>query len=203
MIKSILHKKLLDIRNEHQSASFLKLYILLSQNIIVGMYRMLMAKWYLRKCEVVGKFVTVNKRPKIFIEGHVYLGNNVRIWSLIEQSKIFVKRNARLTIGNNSRINGAHISVSREIIIGNNVRISPYVLIMDDDFHDVNSHFEDGKKFPIVIEDDVWLASKCSVLKGVTVGKGAVVAAGAVVTKNVAPYTLVGGVPAKFIKNIL
>ncbi len=53
---------------------------------------------------------------------------------------------------------------------------------------------------PIVLEDDVWLGFRVTVMSGVTIGKGAVVAAGAVVTKDVPPYAIVGGVPAKIIK---
>ena len=55
---------------------------------------------------------------------------------------------------------------------------------------------------PICIEDKVWLGANVTVLPGVTIGEGAIVAAGAVVTKDVAPRTIVGGVPAKFIKKI-
>jgi maltose O-acetyltransferase len=54
----------------------------------------------------------------------------------------------------------------------------------------------------VIIEDNVWLATRCTILKGVTIGHGAVVAAGAVVTRDVPPYTLVGGVPAKIIRYI-
>jgi acetyltransferase-like isoleucine patch superfamily enzyme len=54
----------------------------------------------------------------------------------------------------------------------------------------------------IVIEDDVWLGAGAIITDGVKVGRGAVVAAGAVVTKDVAPYTVVGGVPAKPLKTI-
>lgn len=53
---------------------------------------------------------------------------------------------------------------------------------------------------PIILEDDVWLGMRVMVMSGVTVGKGAVIAAGAVVTKNVPPYAIVGGVPARVIK---
>ena len=53
---------------------------------------------------------------------------------------------------------------------------------------------------PIVLEDDVWLGLRVTVMSGVTIGRGAVVAAGAVVTKDVPPYAIVGGVPAKVIK---
>lgn len=55
---------------------------------------------------------------------------------------------------------------------------------------------------PIRIEDKVWLGANVTVLPGVTIGAGAIVAAGAVVTKDVPPRTIVGGVPAKFIKKI-
>ena len=53
---------------------------------------------------------------------------------------------------------------------------------------------------PIVVEDDVWLGFRATVMSGVRIGKGAVVAAGALVTKDVPPYAIVGGVPAKVIK---
>lgn len=53
---------------------------------------------------------------------------------------------------------------------------------------------------PIVLQDDVWLGFRCTVMSGVTIGKGAVVAAGSLVTKDVPPYAIVGGVPAKVIK---
>lgn len=55
----------------------------------------------------------------------------------------------------------------------------------------------------IRIGDKVWIGANATVLPGVTVGDGAIIAAGAVVTKDVAPNTIVGGVPAKFIKNVL
>ena len=90
--------------------------------------------------------------------------------------------------------------------IGDRVYTSPFTQIIA-----VNHVFDDpGRPFVeqgitaegIVIEDDVWLGSGAIVTDGVTVGKGAVIAAGAVVTKDVAPYTVVGGVPAKPIKVI-
>ena len=55
---------------------------------------------------------------------------------------------------------------------------------------------------PIHVGDNVWIGANVTVLQGVTIGEGAVVAAGAVVNRDVSPHTLVGGVPAKLIKNI-
>ncbi len=88
--------------------------------------------------------------------------------------------------------------------IGNYVMIGPYCL-----FASVHHKFDDYKlpmffQKPevrsIIIKDDVWIGAKVTVLGGVTIGRGAVVAAGAVVTKDVEPYSIVGGVPAKLIK---
>jgi acetyltransferase-like isoleucine patch superfamily enzyme len=54
----------------------------------------------------------------------------------------------------------------------------------------------------VIIEDDVWIATRATILKGVTIGHGSVIAAGAVVTKSVPPKSIVAGVPAKVIKKI-
>jgi Acetyltransferase (isoleucine patch superfamily) len=90
--------------------------------------------------------------------------------------------------------------------IGDRVYTSPFTQIIA-----VNHVFDDPKRpfieqgitaQGIIIEDDVWLGAGVIITDGVRVGKGAVVAAGAVVTKDVAPHTVVGGVPAKQIKTI-
>lgn len=92
------------------------------------------------------------------------------------------------------------------VSIGDRVYTSPFTQIIA-----VNHVFDDpGRPFVeqgitadgIVIEDDVWLGAGAIITDGVRVGQGAVVAAGAVVTKDVPPHTVVGGVPAKVIKNI-
>lgn len=169
-----------------------------------GVLRLIQTKIYLRKCSKVGKMVSVNQKPLIVNRGYLELADEVRIWSSVNRAKLFVEKGGSLTIGKNSRINGAHISASSSVSIGDNVRIAPYVIIIDDDYHDVKDHFasEGGKKLPIVIEDNVWIAMDAKILKGVRIGKGSVVATSSVVTKDVPPYTIVAGIPAKVIKQI-
>lgn len=53
----------------------------------------------------------------------------------------------------------------------------------------------------VIIGNDVWIGANCTIVAGVKIGEGAVIAAGSVVTKDVLPYTIVGGIPAKFIKD--
>jgi acetyltransferase-like isoleucine patch superfamily enzyme len=172
-------------------------------DLIRGVFRLLIAKYYLRKCTKVGSLASLNGKPIIKNHGEIVLGNEVRIWSEFNQAKIFVGKQGKLSVGNNSRINGAHLSVSKKLSIGNNVRISPYVLIMDSDHHNIYDHFSgEAKICEIIIHDDVWIASKATILKGVTIGEGSVIAAGAVVTRDVPPYTVVAGVPAKVIKTL-
>src|SRR5205807_5910760 len=82
------------------------------------------------------------------------------------------------------------------LFIGNNVSISPGVWLLTDG-HDMNDPFFAERLGPIEVGDYAWLGSRAMVLPGVKIGKGAVVAAGAVVTKDVGPYQVVGGVPAR------
>ena len=86
------------------------------------------------------------------------------------------------------------------LVIGNNVSIAGEVRIYTME-HDVDSPDFSEIGAPVKLEDHTVVGTRVTILPGVTVGEGAVIASGAVVTKNVAPYTVVGGVPAQFIKN--
>ena len=89
---------------------------------------------------------------------------------------------------------------ARPLKIGNNVSIAGEVRIYTME-HDIDSPDFAEIGAPVVIEDYVVVGTRVTILPGVTIGRGAVVASGAVVTKNVEPYAVVGGVPAKFIKS--
>ncbi|MBD1934332.1 MULTISPECIES: acyltransferase [Cyanophyceae] len=82
------------------------------------------------------------------------------------------------------------------ITIGDNVSISAEVCILTAD-HDLQSSNFKGRHSPVNIEDYVFIGTRAIVLPGVTLSKGSAVASGAVVTKDVAPFTIVAGVPAK------
>ena len=105
----------------------------------------------------------------------------------------------KLSIGNHSVINSKCLIDNRgEIFIGNNVSIAHQCKIYTTG-HDINCNYFTGIKKPVYINDYAVLFSSCIIQPGVTIGEGAVVFPGSVVTKNVEPYTLVGGSPAKVI----
>ena len=86
-----------------------------------------------------------------------------------------------------------------EIVIGDQATISQGVKLCCAS-HDIASKIMELTYRPIVINANAWVAGWAIILPGVTIGEGAVVAAGAVVTKDVEPWSVVGGNPAKFIK---
>lgn len=164
-------------------------------NVMVSRYR-------LRKAGHRRGLLFTNGRPSIENDGYLEIGHCTSIDSNIVQSRLSVKRGARLVIGNHCRINGAIIAATEQVVIGNNCRFAPFTHIMDGDFHGLGNRQAPGKSAPIIIEDDVWVGAGSIVLKGVCIRKGAIVAPGAVVTRDVEPFTLVGGVPAKMIRQL-
>jgi Acetyltransferase (isoleucine patch superfamily) len=98
-------------------------------------------------------------------------------------------------IGNNAFLDGR-----LGAYIGNNVNIAGefHLYTME---HDITSPDFSGDGAPVYIGDWAYIGTRVTILPGVTIGEGAVVASGAVVTKNVKPWTMVGGVPAKYIKD--
>lgn len=194
---AIIRSKLKNFQQQNPDSTTLEFI----GNSIQGVLRILFAKWYLRKC-IVGKMVSVNGKPVVDNKGEMIFSDEVRIWSTIVQAKLYTGKKGKLIVGRNARLNGVHIDVREMVKIGENVRIAPYTIILDSDFHDVKDHFADGTSKPIIIEDDVWIATRSTILKGVHIGKGAVVATGAVVTKDVPPYCVVAGVPARVIKKL-
>lgn len=108
----------------------------------------------------------------------------------------------RIHIGQNAVVNKHCVLDGRggEIFIGDNVDIAQETNIWTLE-HDVNDNGHAPKKGDVHIDHHAWIASRATILPGVNIGYGAVVASGAVVTKDVEPMMIVGGVPAKVIGN--
>lgn len=136
---------------------------------------------------------------------------------MVSAGLYFDRPYASVKIGNRSFVGKSKIIAAQSVTIGDDVLISWGVTIVDHDSHsiqfsqragDVSDWMEDKKNWtwvdiePVVIQDKVWIGFGAIILKGVTIGEGAVVAAGATVTKNVPAWTVVGGNPAKHIRNI-
>ncbi len=124
----------------------------------------------------------IGKKSSVFMGCSFDFGKNLAIGD-------YTTINARCRIHNTGYIN-----------IGNSVSISQEVFIITAD-HDPNSEMFEGRIKGVSIDDFAWIGTRAIILPGVKIGKGAVVAAGSVVTRDVLPYTIVGGIPAKFIKN--
>ena len=151
-----------------------------------------------------------NDPSKIVIGTHTNVRGTLQIF----------KYGGKIMIGNDCYVgDGSRIWSGEEIHIGNDVLISHNVNIVDTQAHELDSAeranrhralIKDGpweqkgsiETRRIIIKDKVWISFNVIILKGVTIGEGAVVAAGSVVTKDVEPYTMVAGNPAKFIKQV-
>ena len=138
--------------------------------------------------------------PKnIMFKGKATLSNNC----FFSAEKSFIEIGRNFACNTNFHINAA---IGGNIKIGDNVMVGPNVVLRS-----ANHNYTDkdkliknqGHKFgDITIEDNVWIGSNCTILSNIKIGTGSVIAAGSVVNKDILPYSLAGGVPAKLIKKI-
>ncbi len=133
--------------------------------------------WYRHVCRVqVGQYSSIHRQCRMY---HPY----------------------KIKIGNHSVINyGVLLDGRRSLQIGDNVSISEgsVILTLGHDVDDPDFALQGGQ---VIIKNYVFIGSYARILPGVTIGEGAVVGVGAVVTQDVAPYTVVGGVPARYIRD--
>lgn len=142
--------------------------------------------------------------PTAIITGqkNLKIGGNAQIWEYA-----IIRAPTNVSIGKYSQIGPFTVLLSGEgITIGDNVMIGPHCVLAagNHDYKQVAVPMRfagDLSSGPIVIEDNVWIGANCTITDGVVVGHNAVVAANSVVTKNVSPYDIVAGSPAKKIGN--
>ena len=140
----------------------------------------------------VAKGVRASKRK----DANIIIGDKVTLYH--DVAFYLDSPGASISIGDRTYINRrTEIKCQHKVLIGNECAISWDVVIMDTDYHSI-----DGKPSiaEVLIGNHVWIGCRAIILKGVSVGNGAIIAANSVVTKDVLPNTLVGGNPAKVIK---
>lgn len=154
----------------------------------------LLGQWLPRSC-----YSIVSLKIRYFFLKRIAknVGKNVNI----EQHVVFGEE---FEIGDNSTV-GFRSDIYGSVKIGKDVMIGPEVAIYTHNHkHDeidipmIKQGYTENK--PVYIEDNVWIGRRVLIMPGVCIGTGSIVAAGAVVTKNVEPYSIVGGNPAKIIK---
>lgn len=144
----------------------------------------------------------VSRFPSQCLRHFVYrrLGMRIGAQSVV-YGRVEIRSPKGIVIGENSSIGHDTILDGRGgLTIGNCVNLSSGVWIWTVE-HDVNDPDFRASSSPVKIGDYAWISGRAIIMPGVEVGEGSVVASGAVVTKNVAPYVIVGGVPARVIGN--
>ena len=145
----------------------------------------------------ISKTAILKKRSLIVI------GKNVDIWDYV-----IIKTNENnVIIGNNSQINPFTVIYGGSgVVIGENVMIAPHVMIAggNHEYREFSKPMRFSGSYSlgkIIIEDDVWIGANTVITDAVHIGKGSIVGAGSVVTKDVKPYDVVAGIPAKVLFN--
>jgi acetyltransferase-like isoleucine patch superfamily enzyme len=146
--------------------------------------------------------IASSARVDIVFGGSISIGHG----SEILDGALILTYGGNIKIGNNCSINPYTIIYGHgNTTIGNNVLIAGSCMIIPSNHNfkscDVNINAQGHTSNGIVIEDNVWIGHGCSILDNVHIGQGSVVAAGSVVSKSVPSFTIVAGVPAKFVKS--
>lgn len=163
------------------------------------------ARWYLRRATSVGPRTRLRGRPRVIARGTFAVGDRVQLVSTPARLELVAEAGGTLSIGRRTLVNfGTSIVALDRVTIGERCLIGPHCMIMDTGFHhvDPDRRLDPPTAQPIVIEDNVWIGARSVVLPGVTIGHDSVVGIGSVVTRDVAPRTVVVGVPAKVVRHL-
>ena len=143
-----------------------------------------------------GRYHIPVRNSLVLLEDNATLESNG--FSFYYGADVQVFNGAKLVLGKDSFINSdCKVRCHKEITIGDDCAISHDFTVMDSDAHELDGSRNTN---PVHIGNHVWIGTRVTILNGVTVGDGAVIAAGSLVTKDVPAGALVGGVPAKVIK---
>lgn len=158
----------------------------------------------------IASSVTFYGRPRLrrFPGGSLRIADNCRLDSLPDKNSLGLVRpcsmtifpDAKIVIGSHSGFGGTVIQAATSITIGSRVKIGANCIITDHEGHPDDPRSTPPQ--PIVIEDDVWLGMNVLVLKGVTIGRGSLVGANSVVTRDIPPYSVAVGSPARVVRTL-
>jgi acetyltransferase-like isoleucine patch superfamily enzyme len=166
-ISQLLNK--IDIRVQHTLLELETFIILILSFIPIGAFRLMIVKL---SGVIIGKNTRINMGVRLYDPNNIVIGEDCVVGEGV------------VLDGRDKLIIGDHVDIASEVMIYNSQ-------------HDINSDKFEAVSSPVAVGDYVFIGPRAILLPGVTVGEGAVIAAGAVVTKDVEPYTIVGGVPAK------
>jgi acetyltransferase-like isoleucine patch superfamily enzyme len=153
----------------------------------------------------------------IAMGGKCVIGSNLALNNVLRSNPIgraqkcviAVDRNGILTIGNHVGMSFTAINCQQEINIGDNVIIGGGTCIYDSDYHPLKAEERiinnntNVRRAPVTIEDNVFIGTNCTVLKGVRIGRNSIIGACSVVSKNIPPNEIWAGNPARFIKSVI
>jgi FkbH-like protein len=163
--------------------------------------RVIRARWALRACDHVGKWTRAMwGSPIVENNGFIDVGARTRFLCEFGPVELRTAEGGHLLIGERTGINyGTSIHAVESVTIGRNVDMGPHCLISDADTGSVD-HPDRATVEPVVIGDDVWLASRVTVLPGSNIGHGAIITAGSVVDGVIPPRVVAGGIPARMLR---
>ncbi len=185
---------------------------------IINLPAYLLVKFQSKFISELGKNTFLGLSTKIIGHKYIRIDDNVRIgdysiitaWDLYNQ----INFNPQLTIKENTTIGDyAHITCINKVLLHQNIMIGKFVTITDNSHGDPSKYNEIElsqnpkdrnlySKGPVVICENVWIGDKVSILPNVTIGRSSVVGANSVVTKNIPPFCVYAGNPAKLIKKL-
>jgi galactoside O-acetyltransferase len=160
--------------------------------------------WYGRRLRGLGARASLGMGVQVAAGSAITIGNDFgcgRFCVLTAGGGGAIAVGHRVNLNNNVSLNAAvrgRIALGDDVIIGPNTVLRASDHVTSDRERPIRTQGHTGGE--IVVEHDVWIGANVTIAGGVRVGEGAVVAAGAVVVADVEPYTVVGGVPARFLK---
>jgi maltose O-acetyltransferase len=150
-------------------------YRFINSNVMFLPFLLIRRAWLKMTLRSIGRNVYISRNIDIRNPRNIIIGNNV----VINKRVLIDGRGAKLVIGNN-------VDIAQDV----------YIWTMEHDPQSINHDIKSGE---VIIEDRVWIGTRAIILPGVKIMYGAIIAANAVVTKDVQPCNIVGGIPAKII----